>query len=326
MVKEIGGYFELELKKIGSFPHSDGVCVNSGRNALEYILRTLPLIKHIWIPYFTCNVILEPLKKLQIPYSFYRVNNSLEIDENIELNAGDYILATNYFGVKDEYIKQIAKIYKDKLIVDNAQSFFSPHILGINTIYSPRKFVGVPDGGIAYTNNNSKLLEIPCSHSYDKCSHLLKRIDLGASEGYVDFKNNSKSLSEQPVLKMSELTKRLLYSIDFEFVKKRRLENFTFLHTYLREKNLFDIPSLDSFECPMVYPYLTNDTNIRKRLIENKVFVAKYWPNVLEWCNEDSLEYRLTESILPIPIDQRYNEQDMDRIIKLVLNGSDGII
>lgn len=318
MVKEIGGYFELELKKIGSFPHSDGICVNSGRNALEYILLSLPLIKHIWIPYFTCDVILEPLNKLHIPYSFYKINNHLEICENIELNVGDYILVTNYFGIKDEYIKHIAKLYQNKLIVDNAQSYFTPHILGTNTIYSPRKFVGIPDGGIAYTNNISQIQEIPYSYSYDKFSHLLKRIDLGASEGYTDFKGNSKSLSKQPVLRMSELTKRLLYSIDFDSVRNRRRNNFAFLHAYLKEKNLFDLPSINSFECPMVYPYLTNDMTIRKRLIDNKIFVAKYWPNILEWCNEESLEYKLTENIIALPIDQRYDKNDMEFILKIL--------
>lgn len=318
MVKEIGGYFELELKNLGSFPHSDGICVNSGRNALEYILMSLPLIKHIWIPYFTCDVILEPIKKLHIPYSFYKVNNHLEIGEIIELNVGDYILVTNYFGVKDEYIKHIAKLYQDKLIVDNAQSYLTTHILGTNTIYSPRKFVGIPDGGIAYTNNISQIQEFPYSYSFEKFSHLLKRIDLEASEGYTDFKYNSKSLSEQPILKMSKLTKRLLCSIDFDFVKKSRRDNFIFLHTYLKENNLFDLPSLNSFECPMVYPYLTNDSTLRKKLIENKIFVAKYWPNVLQWCKEDSLEYNLTECFIPLPIDQRYDNNDMSRILSLL--------
>lgn len=326
MIKEIGGYFELELKNSGYFPHSDGICVNSGRNALEYILRSLPLIKHIWIPYFTCDVILEPLRKLHLPYSFYSINNNLEVDEKIDLNNEEYILVTNYFGIKDEYIKQIAKIYKDKLIVDNAQSYFTPRIWGTNAIYSPRKFVGVPDGGIAYTENETVSSQMPYSISYDKCSHLLKRIDLGASDGYTDFKNNSKSISEQPILKMSELTTRLLYNIDFEFVKERRVDNFVVLHTFLKDKNLFTIPSLDSFECPMVYPYLTNDTTLRKRLIDNKIFVAKYWPNVHQWCKENSLEYYLTENIIPLPIDQRYNEQDMYRIINLISNGSNSVI
>jgi hypothetical protein len=68
----------------------------------------------------------------------------------------------------------------------------------------------------------------------------------------------------------------------------------------------------------MVYPYQTNDTTLRARLIENQVFVATYWPNVLEWCNEGDFEYELCKNIIPIPIDQRYGEEDMKRVIEII--------
>ena len=72
--KAIGGYFELELPDYGGFLHDDGVLLNSGRNALEYVLLSLPNVRHLWIPYYTCDAILEPIKKLDIVYSFYRMN------------------------------------------------------------------------------------------------------------------------------------------------------------------------------------------------------------------------------------------------------------
>ena len=62
-VKPIGGYFELELSCFGNFPHRDGLLVNIGRNALELILRSIKNIKTLYIPYYTCDVVLEPLKK-----------------------------------------------------------------------------------------------------------------------------------------------------------------------------------------------------------------------------------------------------------------------
>lgn len=62
MLKEIGGYFELELSNRHPFPHSEGTCLNAGRNALEYVLRSIPAISRIWLPYYTCEVVLEPLK------------------------------------------------------------------------------------------------------------------------------------------------------------------------------------------------------------------------------------------------------------------------
>ena len=37
----IGGYFELELLNLGGFLHDDGVLLNSGRSALEYVFRAM---------------------------------------------------------------------------------------------------------------------------------------------------------------------------------------------------------------------------------------------------------------------------------------------
>lgn len=318
MEKEIGGYFELELSKNYSFLHSEGICLNTGRNALEYVLRSISNIMHIWIPYFTCDVILEPLKKLGVPWSFYHINKELEIKDEIELGEGDYLLVTNYFGIKDKYIFDLSRVYGNRLIVDNAQAFFSDSINGVNTIYSPRKYVGIPDGGIAFTTTN-RIIDLQIDYSFERCSHLLKRIDMDASSAYHDFKENSHVLSNQPILKMSKLTRYLLNSIDFEYIRQKRLDNFKLLHSYLKEKNALMIPPVETFACPMVYPFYTDNKSLRKRLIENKIYVAKYWPNVLEWCDRNTLENELTENIIPIPIDQRYNKDDMNRILQFIL-------
>ena len=63
----IGGYFELELPDSGGFLHNDGVLLNSGRNALEYVLRALGEVKGLFIPYYTCDVVMEPVEKLGLP-------------------------------------------------------------------------------------------------------------------------------------------------------------------------------------------------------------------------------------------------------------------
>ena len=51
----IGGYFELaDCEQADNFPHINGVLLNTGRNALEYILRT---IKRINIRYIRRRVL-----------------------------------------------------------------------------------------------------------------------------------------------------------------------------------------------------------------------------------------------------------------------------
>ena len=314
----IGGYFELELPNRGQFLHDDGLLLNSGRNALEYVLRTLGGVKGLYIPYYTCDVVMEPIEKLNIPHTFYQINSKLEIENLPSLKSGDYLIYTNYFGLKDEYITALADQYGRQLIVDNAQAWFAEPIKGVSTIYSPRKYVGVPDGGVAYSLKHIDVNSFEQDLSYDRCAHLLKRIDLAPSEGYADFKSNSVRLIGQPIKRMSELTRRMLSSIDFEFVKTRRRENFDYLYEHLCKTNRFDIPLLDSFSCPMVYPYLTEDEKLRRKLIENKVFVATYWPNVKEWAKEGMLEHDLSDKLIPIPVDQRYGLEDMNKVMTII--------
>ncbi|WP_273164327.1 hypothetical protein [Bacteroides fluxus] len=318
-MKEIGGYLELELEDRGDFLHSDGICLNSGRNALEYILISCSGISKIWIPYFTCEVILEPIRKLNIPYSFYPINERLEIEGLLQLGESEYLLYTNYYGIKDQYISYLSKLYGQKLIVDNAQALYAVRMENIKTFYSPRKFVGIPDGGIAYTNNMVEIPNYAQDVSYDRCMHLLKRLEMEAIEGYNDFRINSGKLIGQPISVMSLLSRKILSSIDFLAIRKKRIQNFEKLHEALMNRNLLDMSDFGFFECPMIYPYYVDDKTLRKKLIDNRIYVATYWPNVLKWCSEDKLEYELTNNIIALPIDQRYGSEEMDYIIKFLV-------
>ncbi|HFK5575098.1 TPA: hypothetical protein ACG0AX_003469, partial [Elizabethkingia anophelis] len=151
----IGGYFQLELCENKPFQYSDLILLNTARNCLEYILRAKGY-KKIYIPYFTCDVLLEPINKLNIDYQFYDIDDSLEpIFDYDRVGGNEVFLATNYFGIKTKFIEDLSSKVKN-LIIDNAQAFFAKPLLGIDTFYSPRKFVGVSDGGILATK---KILE-----------------------------------------------------------------------------------------------------------------------------------------------------------------------
>lgn len=320
-MKAIGGYFELaDLVEGSLFPHNDGVLLNTGRNALEYILRSIGEVKQIYLPYYTCEVVLEPLKKLNIPYTFYHINTSFEIADDINPKEGEYIIANNYYGIKDAYIEKLADKYGDKLIVDCAQAFFAKPLLCIKSFYSMRKFVGVADGGVAYLGNLlDDLVEVEeMEPTSEHDNHLFKRKQLGAEAGFADYHANEKKLDDQPIRLMSFQTKWILDHVNFDNVIARRRENFKILHETLVEINEVSLPNLDSFKCPMVYPYWTSDASLRHKLIENKVFVATYWPNILEWTKDGMLERQLMERLLPIPCDQRYGKEDMETILKMI--------
>ena len=318
----IGGYFEWEFPLQKEFTlHKGAVFLNSGRHALEYILRGLKNVSRVFVPYYTCDAVIFPLDSLHIPYTFYHINECFEIADEIELNEDEYIIYTNYFGIKDTYIKKIVDEYADKVIVDNAQALYCP-AYACHQIYSPRKYMGMPDGGLAVTTFDDYYNELPQGLAFDRCNHLLKRIELMPFEGYNDFKKVSLQITSSPLSKMSEISRKILCSVDFDTIKKRRFKNFKHLHEALVSTNglgdLLTRSIADSCSCPMAYPYWTNDSDLKSRLIKEQIFVATYWPNVLNWTKPDMIEYEFTKNLLAIPCDQRYDEEDMNRIIQLI--------
>lgn len=325
-MQAIGGYFELELPLHKEYhpistlrQGADGgeACVrlNTGRNCLEYILRSRQYRK-VYIPYYTCEVVLEPFQKLNIEYAFYHIDINLEITDPISLHEDEALLYTNYYGLKQRYVEVLSKKYGTKLIVDNTQAFFAKPLKGIDTFYTCRKFFGVPDGAYLYTDKPLNI-EINQDESWERMTFLSKRIDLGAAAGYQDFQEKEELLIGQPIKCMSNLTQRLMQSIDYESAAQQRRRNFLHLHEALHNSNLLKLELADD-AVPMVYPYMTNRQGLREHLIKNKVFVARYWPNVLEWASPSDFEYALTSCMLPIPCDQRYSKEDINVILNCI--------
>lgn len=307
----IGGYFGLELNNLEHY-HNDALRLNTARNCFEYVLR-IRQYKKVYIPYYTCEVMLEPINKLELQYEFYQINELLEPSVLPLLKSNESFLYTNYFGLKQRYVKCLAANYGNQLIVDNSQAFFAKPIDGIDTFYSARKFFGVADGAYLYTDKRMDV-KLEQDVSYERMSHLLKRADIGAEAGYKDFRENDDSLCNQDIKRMSKLTESILASIDYKAISQKRRQNYAFLNDALGESNLIHL-DMDDEAVPMIYPYLTSNSTLKQKLIDNKIFVATYWPNVFDWVTPNGIEYKLANCLVCIPVDQRYGKNDMKRIL-----------
>ena len=312
-MKEIGGYFGLEPLISNEF-YSDLIAVNNARNALLYLLKARK-IKKLYIPYFLCDSVSGLCKREGYVYEYYNITEDfLPIFEK-NLEDGEYLYIVNYYGQIDNYNIICLKNKFKNIIFDNVQAFFQKPVEGIDTVYSCRKFFGVPDGG--YIATNAVLIEdLENDISKDRMKHILGRFEgKCASDYYGDFKANDHSFVELELRSMSKLTHNILGAIDYEAVMQKREENFTFLHKYLGDKNKLKLRIPVG---PYAYPfYCENGMAVKKKLAEKKIFVATLWPNVLDM--EGTLEKDYAENILPLPCDQRYDLEDMMRIVEEVL-------
>lgn len=310
-MKPIGGYFELELER-GEHYHKSALKLNTARNCFEYVLRAKNY-KKVYIPYYTCAVMLEPIERLNIEFEFYNIDEELNPLFSKSLQNQEALLYTNYFGLKQKTVEMLASKYKNNLIVDNVQAFFEKPLKGIDTFYSARKFLGVSDGAYLYTN--SYLVEVfEEDKSYNRVSHLINRIECSAEEAYSEFVRNDNSLIGNPIRRMSKLTEAILKSINYQNIKLKRINNYDILEQHLKKLNLLKLNLLDQ-SVPMVYPFISSDKSLRKKLIANKIYVATYWKNVLNWTCHNQLEHNLVEQLIPLPIDQRYSRKDMLKIV-----------
>ena len=317
-MEAIGGYFSLELPlnaKGELYP--EAIKLNAGRFCLEYILRARKY-KKIYLAYYTCDSVLQTIKKLGLEYEFYHIDEQLHIASHIELKQNEVLIYCNYYGLQDEYVEQLSKEYGKHLIIDNSQAFYSCPIPHIDTFNSCRKFFGVADGAYLFTE---KKLDIVLSydHSIGRMKYLAERIDRSAEEAFPAFHNNEDIIDHSNISRMSKITQRIMNTIDYDIVAKRRIQNYRMLDSVLRETNSFH-KKINKNTVPMIYPYLIQDGDkLRKWLIEHKVYVAKYWSNVETWVGKNSLEASIAKDLIPLPIDQRYGEEEMRYIINLIV-------
>ncbi|WP_415347483.1 hypothetical protein, partial [Clostridium perfringens] len=262
------------------------------------------------------------LIKNGVKYEKYRIDKNFKPIFNKKLHENEYIYIVNYYGqISNSILYELKNIYKN-IIVDNTHAFFQKPIEKVDTIYSCRKFFGVPDGAYLISELSNLNFDLEVDISKTRMKHILGRYEGNASDYYNEFKICDEKFSCYEMKKMSKLTHNIMGAIDYSKIKKVRDDNFLFLHNSLKKYNKLDVKMpYGAFSYPL---YVEDSERVRRELIKNKIYVAILWGNVLEENNSDSIEYMYAKNIIPLPCDQRYNIEDMDFVVnilkKLMLN------
>lgn len=253
---EIGGYFGLDLPDHGgTFPAA--IRFQSGRAAFRAVLESANFTK-VLLPVYLCDSMIQAVIDAGAGVATYWLDDSLYpkgLPDPFPENCA--VLYVNYFGLCGANIGRLLEtVPHDQLIIDNSQALLTPPAKGLATIYSPRKFVGVPDGGLLLSAGlEIRVPECEDTGSVDRMRHLLLRTAYSAQDGYRDYLESEKSLSDTRPLRMSRLTTRLLAGIDMEAVKRQRRENFTALAARLDGYNSHKC-ALDADSAPLCYPLI----------------------------------------------------------------------
>lgn len=330
----------------------DGIdkCVNSRypnitffstcRSAICEILSECADIKRALVPAFTCHSVIEPFLRYGVDIHAYQINTNLTIDQDDFLklvNAFDpqIILIHGYFGIdttKDDngIIKKLMQ--KGIIIVeDTTQTMFSDytHIPSTYKLGSLRKWFPIPDG--AFITNISKvelaedkeLSEAKWNAMVLKGKYIFEGI--GRKDEFMPLFKNAESLldSRKHTAGMSKVSYALFSRYDISEIKQMRRANYQILSKRLKKHPEIKLikEDLDCNETPFLLPvYIeTIRGEFQDFLASHNVYPTIIWsvPHELHGKLNEDTKY-IYDNILCFHIDQRYEQEDMDKVADIV--------
>lgn len=317
-MKNIGGFFELEIARGNSVYHGDALKLTTGRACLNYVLQKIKPSK-VYVPFYCCDALFEPMVLNNIDYEFYEINSQLEIKKLPKVEKNEIIICCDFFGVKTNYIKSLIPIYEKQLVIDNSHSFFlkqySPNNISFTTA---RKYFGVPDGAFLYMHDN-EFCDVSNIKRNENVSikHNLNRLLGHQEKAFSEFVAYEKTLGSE-IEKISILSEKILSTMNYSEVRKARNENFSFLFNELNELNnlIIDKNEADCF----CYPLLLDKPIEKEKLYKEKLFIPNLWLDTLSRLQKKdyNFECKLSVELLPLPIDHRYSIKDMQRMCNII--------
>ena len=310
----IGGYNQLSISNTNSHIHTRALKYQSARAALYAYLQAAN-VQTLYVPNYICDSIFPGLKALNIKIYFYSINQFLLPKKHLTVNGDKSakILLVNYFGLLDKALKYELGDNPQAYIIDNSQALFCEHIEGTTSIYSPRKFFGMPDGGLLQTPLNIS----PPQKLYNASAnlkHLLLRATGHTQEGYKEYLKAEKALECFEPKAMSSISQLLMTCSDISSIKYKRQQNYLRLASHFNIINQLNLPLNE--QVPLCYPLKLskNVSSICSALIKIGIYLPRYWKS--EYSEKQGQS--MYNNTLFLPIDERLNEQNMARLIESV--------
>ncbi len=310
---EFGGYLPIELTTQKEYfdSYQDVQSFNCARNAILYFLKARKAEK-VYIPVYLCESVRDSLKKHNIPFDYYNIDSDFNpLLKNVKKTEA--VIITNYYGISHNNEK-LADIFPN-VIFDNTQAFYEKPVKGAANVYSARKFFGVCDGAYLLADNIPKAVHAP--YKPEHSGFLTDSITYSTNYSYNEFLLNEKQIEESSILGMSSLSQKILWGTDYENVKKSRQRNFSIICEKLNPINELNLPSEKDI-VPMSYPLLLSKEGFRKSLVSEEIYIPQWWKYILSEGRANPFERKLSEYLIPLPIDQRYTADNMDDLCKKI--------
>lgn len=297
----------------------------SGRSALKSIVRDIKEkhgAKKAYLPSWCCDSMIIPFIEEEINVEFYPVYESGgKLKQDIASAGNQEILfLMDYFG----YTVEREIIDTDGIVIcDLTHSVLSGKQRNADYYFgSMRKWAGFYTGGFAI---GTKTADLCCNEEYVK----LRKVAMEEKERYIKgescekrylgiFAEAEEYLEKCDVAGAYERDVKLAEKLDVSLVKEKRRKNAKILIEAFRDIAIFK--KLSEEDCPLFVPITVKKEKrdaLRKHLIENSMYCPVHW-QITDVHTLDDRTRKIYDCELSLVCDQRYDEIDMERIIKAI--------
>ncbi|HWA60812.1 MAG TPA: hypothetical protein VG939_05530, partial [Caulobacteraceae bacterium] len=233
------------------------------------------------------------------------------------LKDSDAVVGVDYFGhPPGEGFRALKAAHPRPLwIEDRAQALDAGPAWGDAVIWSARKLVGVGDGGVMVSQGPLPEPDLPALDLW-----AAEDARAGDPEGRAPetwrplFQAREAAMPLAPHA-MNERTQAALKTVDAAAIAGARRTNWRRLAAALADMALWPIAEPDFV--PLAFPIRVPDAAAAvQALAAHRIWAPRHWPELPSGAGEDALA--LSRRLVSLPLDQRYGEADMDRVIAAV--------
>jgi dTDP-4-amino-4,6-dideoxygalactose transaminase len=328
----IGGLFGLTTTPIHStvpapaFLDQRNLFFANATSGLAELIKALRP-DDVWLPSYLCEALPVAIRHADAATRFYPIDGTLGLQSLSwldEVKAGDVVVMIDYFGHPISLDQVDAVRARGAWVVEDATQAMLSDDAGLRgdfAIFSPRKFLGVPDGGILMLNRPLDLgrLELappPADWWLTAFNATMLRRDFdlhGGNRDWFDLFQKAEANAPVGAFRMSDLSRGLLGTcFDFDAIARRRCANYDRLAARLGDIALF--AERPSGAVPLAFPIRVKARDrIRQGLFDQHIYPPVHWS--LRGLVPDSFaeSHCLSLEVMSLPCDQRYGERDMDR-------------
>ncbi|MHB8528487.1 MAG: aspartate aminotransferase family protein [Caulobacteraceae bacterium] len=292
----------------------------SARSALAALLAHRQ-IRRVWLPAYVCVSIAKGAWASGAQVCFYPCGAGLDPDFRTlgrELSGGDAIVGVDYFGrAHDEGWLALRQRYDDLTWIEDRAQALDPGVppWGEALIYSPRKLVGVGDGGLLFGN---EVLPLPSGTVCDpdlwapEDARALDPDGLRPEAWRPAFRKREAAFHVDG-LGASARTLTALRRLPARPIAEIRRKNWASLARELADFALW--PDLDPSFVPLAFPILVRDPSAAVlALAERRIWAPRHWSELPSGADKFPDARWLSEHCLSLPLDQRYGSAEMWRI------------